>query len=117
MDIPLHGLFILGQTVDPGAAFDWFKNSALVAVLILLIFGYLVPKPTHDDVKAQRDKAQAQRDETITVMVEMKGTMQESVTATKEAVSVMKDVINALDGQGKEGQGHKRIVRPGQGGG
>jgi hypothetical protein len=84
--------------IDPGTAFDWFQRGSLLAVSALLVFGYLIPKPTHEDVKAQRDKAQAQRDEAIALMAEMKN-------VTREAVDVMKSLDGKHPARAHNGQG------------
>jgi hypothetical protein len=98
--------------VDPGTAFDWFKNGALAIVAALLAGGFLVPKPTLEDVKAQRDKSQAREADLIVVVTEMKGALQESTHTTKEAVAVMKQVVTRLDGNRQPAKS-----RPGTSGG
>lgn len=58
------GLIVLGQTAnDPGSiVLQWVQYGVLGGVVVCMMFGLLVPKPTVDRILADKQRAEDQRD-------------------------------------------------------
>ncbi len=61
-----------------------FQNSALVAVIVCLLFGVLWAKPSVDRIIADKEKAEEQRDQLLATTGKIVPVMGEAVTVLKE---------------------------------
>jgi hypothetical protein len=112
---------ILSQAagVPTDTLFDWFQRGVLITMVVGFIGGWIAPKPTIDDMKAQRDKATSQRDEVMEIMMEMKNTLATAASNNKQVIELMRDILRKLPSIDKDGNDnynkpappHKRTPR------
>lgn len=73
------------------------QNSALVAVIVFLLFGLLWAKPSVDRILADKEKAEKQRDDLLQVYEDkMLPAMADATTAIRDITPVMSDAVSLI---------------------